>query len=63
MKWRYIELNYKIPEARFIDIQYEDYSVKGYRKAWREAYEPFVKDETWEVGGIGDRYGKWRDEE
>ena len=62
MKWRYIEVNYRIPQARFIDIQFEDFSVKGYREDWREVYEPFVRSEQWEVGETGCRYWKWRED-
>ena len=60
MKWRYAEINFELPGARFITKQYKDYSVDPYRKDWR-VYEPLIKDEEWDVGETGCRYGKWRE--
>lgn len=62
MKYRYVDVNCKLPSARFIAKQYKDYSCEPYRADWKEAYEPLVQDEIWEERSIGDRYGRWREE-
>lgn len=59
-KWRLVELNYQLPNARFMDVQYSDFTVQGWRENWKSQFKSFDAKERWTVDSIGDRFGRWR---
>jgi hypothetical protein len=59
--YRLIEINHGMKLARYLAIQFKDFSVLDYRRDWEKAYAPLLEDECWgDVTLTGLRFGRWR---
>ena len=59
-KWRLAHINASVPDADFLTIQFEDYSVLPYRSDWKKVYSHlFDAESEWEDSSTGNKWGKW----